>query len=86
MAERINPQVSSEVAYEGLPGCMSDDRIIPCSVNAATSTCGYTLRWLISFNFGKRAISGARIGVRSRISTSASVSLRRSANTSLSLL
>ena len=49
---------------------------MPSRVQASISICGKTLRWLISFSFGNRSSSGVRICVRSRISTSASVSLQ----------
>lgn len=53
-----------------------DDTTTPSLVQASTSIWGYTLRWLIRRSFGKRANSGARIWVRSRISTNTSVSAR----------
>ena len=56
----------------------------PRRVQASTSMCGYTLRWLISRSLGNRSSNGARICVRSRINTSISVSCRRSANVSTS--
>jgi hypothetical protein len=57
---------------------------MPSRVQASMSICGHTLRWLISFSLGSRSSRGARIFVRSRISTRASVSLSRSASTSTS--
>jgi hypothetical protein len=58
----------------------------PRRVHASTSICGKTPAWLISLSFGRRSSSGARIGVRSRIITSASVSLSRPASVSTSLV
>ena len=57
---------------------------MPSRVQVSISIWGKTLRWLISLSFGSRSSSGVRICVRSRISTSASVSRRRSASLSTS--
>jgi hypothetical protein len=76
--------VSSAAAYDGVPGCWEEETTMPSRVQASTSMCGYTLRWLISRNAGSRSSSGARISVRSRISTSASQSRSRSASGSSS--
>ena len=39
---------------------MSDDTTMPSSVQASTSMCGYTLRWLMSRSAGSRASSRLR--------------------------
>ena len=57
---------------------------MPSRVHASTSMWGYTLRWLISRRLGRRSSSAARIWVRSRISTRASVSWSRRASSSTS--
>ena len=84
MVASTSPQVSSAVAYDGEPACMSDDTTMPSSVQASTSMCGYTLRWLMRRSSGSRANSRRPICVRSRMSTSAWVSASRAANSSTS--
>ena len=81
------PHVSSAVAYDGPPPApASADMITPRLVQAARSTWGNTPTWLMMRSRSSRSSSGARIGVRSRIRHSASVSARRLARTSTSLV
>ena len=83
----IMPHVSSAVAYDGPPPApASADMITPRLVHAARSTWGNTPTWLMIRRRSSRSSSGARIGVRSRIRHSASVSARRLARTSTSLV
>ena len=81
-----SPHVSSAVAYDGRPGPVCEHTSTPRRVHASTSMCGNTPAWLISLSVSRRSSSGPRIGVRSRISTSASVSFRRAASASTSLV
>ena len=61
MAASTSPHVNSAAAYDGAPGCWLDDTITPNRVQASTSMCGYTLRWLINLRLGKCSSSDARI-------------------------
>ena len=76
--------MSSAAAYDGVSECRLEDTMIPSRVHASTSMCGWTLRWLISRSAGSRSSSGARIGARSRINTTASHLRRRRASVSTS--
>ena len=80
------PHVSSAVAYDGRPGIWLEETITPRRVHAGMSMCGTTPTWLTIFSRSRRSSSGARIGVRSRISASTSVSLSRPASVSTSLV
>ena len=84
MAASMSPQVNSAAAYDGVPGCWLDDTITPNRVQASTSMCGYTLRWLINLSLGKRSSSEAWIFVRSRMRTRTSASFSRSVSASSS--
>src|SRR5215472_7376909 len=80
------PHVSSAVAYDGRPGIWLEDRMMPRRVQASTSMWGTTPTWLMSRSLSRRSRSGARSGVRSRSSVTASTSFKRSARTSGSLV
>ena len=81
-----SPQVSSAVAYDGRPGPVREHTRMPRRVHASTSIWGNTPPWLMSRSLTSFSISGARIGVRSRISARASVSLSRAASASTSFV
>ena len=80
------PHVSSAVANDGRPGIWLDETITPRRVHAGTSMFGTTPTWVTIFNRSRRSSSGARIGVRSRMHTSTSVSASRLASVSTSLV